>query len=193
MKSLQSLHVFPPTNSMKIKSLVQSHIFQQIWQVLRAFTKMKTLVLQLLSNKDTCKKNANKRYLETIKKIKAKKNKKKFFSSITMHYNWCSNYVMPMPEEEHVDGCRTRHDDYYDSTWNAGIPVEENCQEGLKSQLSGYLQWLDEKVPTDNCTDEEVDEIDKLADEFIASCHEKFRLEKQESLRRYQEMLARSM
>ena len=36
-------------------------------------------------------------------------------------------------------------------------------------------------------------EIDNLAKRFIARCHERFMLEKQESYRRYQEMLARSL
>lgn len=36
------------------------------------------------------------------------------------------------------------------------------------------------------------EEIDRLADDFIASFHESFRLEKQRSYRQYEEMLARS-
>jgi hypothetical protein len=35
-------------------------------------------------------------------------------------------------------------------------------------------------------------EIDRLAERFIARCHERFILEKQASFRRFQEMLARS-
>ncbi|KAF5195568.1 cotton fiber protein [Thalictrum thalictroides] len=161
-----------------------------MWQVLRALTKMKSMVMQLL-NKD--KESSNTSYLDTIKKMKTRKKKKKFFSTITMHYNWCSNNsVIPMPQPEVVvDEGHSIHD-YYDSTWNATlVEGEDYGQDGLGPQLSGYLQWLEEKVP-ENCT-EDVDEIDKLADKFIASCHEKFRLEKQESYRRYQEMLARSM
>lgn len=64
------------------------------------------------------------------------------------------------------------------------------------SQLSGYLQWLEERKlesETTTTTTAEMNEIDRLAEMFIASCHEKFRLEKQESARRFQEMMARSM
>ena len=43
-----------------------------------------------------------------------------------------------------------------------------------------------------NPTAENNDDIDKLADLFIASCHAKFILEKQESARRFKEMLERS-
>lgn len=89
----------------------------------------------------------------------------------------------PNPFNDHV---------YYDSTWNSF--VDEMAPE---SQLSGYLQWLEEKNKgNDNgsrITVDEMNEIDRLADKFIANCHEKFRLEKQESYRRFQEMMARSV
>ncbi|CAH9117857.1 unnamed protein product [Cuscuta europaea] len=53
--------------------------------------------------------------------------------------------------------------------------------------LSGYLDWLDgeEEVGGD-------DDIDRIAEAFIADCYERFKLEKVESHRKYQEMLARS-
>ena len=38
-----------------------------------------------------------------------------------------------------------------------------------------------------------MNEIDKLAELFIADCHEKFKLEKQDSDRRFHEMMARGM
>ncbi|GFP79812.1 hypothetical protein PHJA_000124600 [Phtheirospermum japonicum] len=61
-------------------------------------------------------------------------------------------------------------------------------------ELSRYLQWLEEEKGNTNNKEyySSCNEIDKLADMFIANCHEKFRLEKQESYRRFQEMLARS-
>lgn len=73
---------------------------------------------------------------------------------------------------------------YYDSTWNSIISTA--CDE---SELSGYLQWLEEKENDNN----NMNDIDKLADMFIANSHERFRLEKVESYRRFQEMLARSV
>lgn len=90
---------------------------------------------------------------------------------------------------------------YYDSTWNSVLSkTNELAGEaaaggggGESLQLSGYLQWLEEKV-RDNSTEKDVDDdIDKLAEMFIANSHEKFQLEKQESARRFQEMMARSM
>lgn len=59
-----------------------------------------------------------------------------------------------------------------------------------ESQLSGYLHWLEEK----NIGTHEINEnIDYLANKFIANCHQKFNLEKQDSERRFQEMMARSI
>ncbi|KAJ4892147.1 Uncharacterized protein Rs2_31895 [Raphanus sativus] len=57
---------------------------------------------------------------------------------------------------------------------------------------SEHLEWLEEEVDDDHHIVGDVD-IDHLADMFIASCHEKFLLEKVESYRRYQEMLERSL
>ena len=119
-----------------------------------------------------------------------KKKQKKMFGSIRLHYNWCSSHVMSVSRPV-LDGLSTGHS-YYDSSWNSTIPPE--CDDIAERQLSGYLQWLEEKkVQDDSKVEPDVNEIDKLADLFIANCHEKFRLEKQESYRRFQEMLARSM
>lgn len=105
---------------------------------------------------------------------------------------------------------------YYDSTWNSVFSTdgsdyksfdettsgvsEVNNQSGRfddgASQLSSYLEWLEEegkKKISNEEVEKEKNEIDMLADMFIANCHEKFRLEKIESYRRYQEMLARSV
>lgn len=75
----------------------------------------------------------------------------------------------------------------------------EDCPD---SQLAGYLQWLEENVHDDDGEnnvigttnyEKEINKIDMLAEMFIANCHEKFRLEKQDSDRMFQEMLARSL
>lgn len=126
-----------------------------------------------------------------------KKTAKIFFGSFRLHYNWCSNssHVLPVPATVYEGLSPSATHLYYDSTWNCA----EDCPD---SQLSGYLQWLEEKKVNKNDDDDKFtaendvvdpNEIDRLADLFIASCHEKFMLEKQESYRRFQEMLARSM
>uniref|UniRef100_A0ACD5YH10 Uncharacterized protein n=1 Tax=Avena sativa TaxID=4498 RepID=A0ACD5YH10_AVESA len=77
---------------------------------------------------------------------------------------------------------------YYDSSWNSVIPAEQ-----LPPMMTAgrYLEWPEE----DGVEEEEAagcNEIDRLAERFIARCHERFVLEKQASFRRFQEMLARS-
>lgn len=120
---------------------------------------------------------------------------KKILKPITMWCNWPSSHVIPMlnPTMD-FQGLNAISQSYYDSTWNSIVVVNDDDDEGLEGQLSGYLEWLEEKSGGDNNNnDNDASEIDRLAEKFIASCHEKFRLEKQESYRRYQEMLARSM
>ena len=77
---------------------------------------------------------------------------------------------------------------YYDSSWNAVIPADQLPPMTVAGR---HLVWpeedgVEEEVPA-GCND-----IDRLAERFIARCHERFRLEKQASFRRFQEMLARS-
>ncbi|KAL3341559.1 hypothetical protein AABB24_025885 [Solanum stoloniferum] len=148
-------------NSMKLKSLVQSFIFSHIY---RAIAKAKSLLFQVMKNVQL-----------VVHQNKKKNNVKLFLGSFRLHYNWCSSHVMPVPVP-------TAFDVYYDSTWNSIISTA--CDE---SELSGYLQWLEDKDNSSN------NDIDKLADMFIANSHERFRLEKVESYRRFQEMLARSV
>ncbi|KAE8801422.1 hypothetical protein D1007_22943 [Hordeum vulgare] len=74
---------------------------------------------------------------------------------------------------------------YYDPSWNAVIPAE---------QLSPMTAGRCLECPEEDGVVEEggCNEIDRLAERFIARCHERFVLEKQASFRRFQEMLARS-
>lgn len=136
-----------------------------ILSLARAISRAKTTALHIL-------KQANQQSAMALKK---KKNKL-LFGSFRLHYNWCSSsnsHVTPAPV-----------------TWDdSGVD-----HHGL--QLSGYLQWLEERdghKEDRECGGGHVNEIDKLAEIFIARSHEKFRLEKQESYRRFQEMMARSL
>ncbi|XP_019100720.1 PREDICTED: uncharacterized protein LOC104788818 [Camelina sativa] len=72
-----------------------------------------------------------------------------------------------------------------------------------------YLEWVEEKVDDkhnnidddhtveneerDVDDDDDDDDINRLADRFIAKCHERFMLEKVESFREYEEMLLRGL
>ncbi|KAI9110651.1 hypothetical protein K1719_018517 [Acacia pycnantha] len=62
-------------------------------------------------------------------------------------------------------------------------------------ELARHHRWVEEKVRDKGTNNNEKikEDIDVLAKCSLCSCQEKLRLEKQESDRRFQEMLARSM
>ncbi|XP_028808703.1 uncharacterized protein LOC114763247 [Neltuma alba] len=189
LKTLHPLQVFsvkPPSSSLsftKFKSLMNTIIVSHMCRIIRALSKVKTIILGILKNNQ------------------AIHNKKQriILGSFRLHYNWCSSkssHVLPVPARV-FDGLPSGHSGH-DSSWSSAISETE--KQGLdishddSEELAGYLQWLEEKVQDKGTNNEEIKEdIDMLAEMFIASCHEKFRLEKQESDRRFQEMLARSM
>lgn len=188
----------PSSSSFKIKTIVQAYVLRHVSHVVQALSNATSMVMELLKRKST---TTITNY--SIRLRKKNKKKKQLFSSFRMHYNWCSSYVTPMPQpfEASFD---MNHAAYYDSTWNSVIITDPDAnqadimdqhQQQQQQQLSGYLNWLEEKScePLDQAEDDAASEIDRLAETFIARCHEKFRLEKQESYRRYQEMLDRSV
>ncbi|KAF8087465.1 hypothetical protein N665_0585s0041 [Sinapis alba] len=75
------------------------------------------------------------------------------------------------------------------------LSISFHADEDEDGHESEYFKWLEEDVDESNNNDHNVGDvdIDRLADMFIASCHEKFLLEKVESYRRYQDMLERSL
>ncbi|XP_047318922.1 uncharacterized protein LOC124922232 [Impatiens glandulifera] len=174
--SSSSLKRAVPT--MKLKTPIHSFIFSHICRLARALSKAKSITVQIIKDMQLVH-----HFMEPLLLKKSKKKTKLFLGSFRMHYNWCSSQVLPMPSPSPVL--------YYDSTtWDS------NSEES--PELSGYLNWLElEKKGCDkystNDIDHQQDDVDRLADAFIASCHEKFRLEKQESYRRFQEMMARSV
>lgn len=183
--------------TVKLKTLIHTLILSHVCRMARAISRAKSILVELL-----------KKHRHSIhkKNSKYKKNNKVFFGSFRLHYNWGSNsHVLPVPPpglDRHL---------YSDSSiWNDSSIItaleseSESASLSLSSRaLSGYLEWLEEKNYSGGNVNEaaaaeaeaegDVNEIDRLADAFIANFHEKFRLEKQESYRRYQEMLARSM
>ncbi|KVI12077.1 uncharacterized protein LOC112505277 [Cynara cardunculus var. scolymus] len=176
----------PPSSSLstsvKFKTLIYNFIFSRICRLTRALTNAKSILVDLL--RETHLNNI--KFLEPLILKRSKNKNKVYFGSFRLHYNWCSSHVVPVTSPAMQDAYN--HHEYYDSTWNSYVGHETVTE----SQLSGYLHWLEEKNKGDRGVDE-IDEIDLLADKFIANCHEKFRLEKQESYRRFQEMMARSI
>ncbi|KAK8628783.1 hypothetical protein V6N13_009366 [Hibiscus sabdariffa] len=170
--------------SMKIKALVQTLIYTQACRLVRAFSKAKSIVTHIY------KQNNPIQFLISSSSKKKYKHRKLFFGSFRLHYNWCSSHVTPVPAPV-LEGCcnsscTAATHFYCDSTDDQEIAME--------SELSGYLEWLEEnKVDDEYKGETDINEIDELAEMFIANCHEKFMLEKQESYRRFQEMMARSV
>ena len=179
LKTFHSLHVFSmkpqpsssTLSSTKLKTLIHTLISSHLCRLARALSKTKSILIQILKEIQLIEFT-----IYPLKKNKNKDKNKLFFGSFRLHYNWCSSHALP-----------TSHA-YYDSTWNSIV-----TNDMAESELSEYLHWLEEKVHGSSRVVDEVNEIDKLADMFIASCHEKFMLEKQESYRSFQEMMARSV
>ncbi|CAN8286878.1 unnamed protein product [Cochlearia groenlandica] len=113
-----------------------------------------------------------------------KHNKKRLVMMIMMFYTTTKSFI------------NNNHNIFFGSSSHVvptakPLPLSLHGEEGEDSRESKYVEWLEEKVNDD---DHNVDiDINLLADMFIASCHERFLLEKVESCRRYQEMLARSL
>ncbi|XP_047938339.1 uncharacterized protein LOC125186066 [Salvia hispanica] len=195
LKNSNPLHIFPmkpSTPISKLKTLIQTFIFSHLYRATRAFAKAKSLLLEHVRDIH---------FLHLVEFKRGRNSKRKlYFGSFRLHYNWCASHVMPLSEESYPNSHI-----YYDASWNVLVPTNTNkasttlaIPDGIASSLeyrepeglSRYLEWLEEEKGNQESSS---NEIDKLADLFIADCHEKFRLEKQESYRRFQEMMARSI
>ncbi|KAE9598284.1 hypothetical protein Lal_00004104 [Lupinus albus] len=180
-------------SSMKFKNLIHNLIVSHIYRIIRALTKVKDVIVQILKDNNS---TINFPYLSQKKYYN--KRKHIIFGSFRFHYNWCSSkssHILPVPQPVYEGLYSTTHL-YNDSNWNNTFNISDKqvLEDCADSELSRYLRWLEEKVEDGEGTKEkDMNEIDTLAEMFIASCHEKFKLEKQESDRRFQEMLARSI
>uniref|UniRef100_A0A7N0UWH5 Uncharacterized protein n=1 Tax=Kalanchoe fedtschenkoi TaxID=63787 RepID=A0A7N0UWH5_KALFE len=150
-------------SSMKLKALLEALILSHIRRATHSISNMKLIILGIRDLFVLGQFNHRR-----VKKTK-RTQKINLHGSFRLHYNWCSSSSNVAPELPPKYG-------------NTAVAVKDPLE------LSGYLHWLDETREAD-----EANEIDKLADMFIANCHEKFMLEKQESYRLFQEMMARSI
>ncbi|KAK7336637.1 hypothetical protein VNO77_17183 [Canavalia gladiata] len=194
LKGLHPLQVFsvksssPPSSlsSMKLKRIIHTLIVSHLCRIIRALSKVKAVIVEILKDNSSIT-----IHFPSYKKQYYNKRNKIILGSFRLHYNWCSSkssHVLPVPEKVYEGLFPNDSEDEHQQQG-------EDCPD---SQLAGYLRWLEEKKVrqdgTKNNNEHEMNEnIDELAEVFIANCHEKFRLEKQESDRRFQEMLARSM
>ncbi|XP_010423298.1 PREDICTED: uncharacterized protein LOC104708425 [Camelina sativa] len=191
----------PNSTSMKLKSLIQTLIFSHVCRLIREISRASSILVRVLK-----KKQYNLLSVSSLRYPKRASKKQKsniLFGSFRLHYNFCSSHVVPvsalrrLPQELYLAHLQ------YDSTWESMYSTEsmdfpddfddDDIQE--PSQLTSYLRQLEDKVKDDKEEGKEMmmmNEIDKLADMFIANCHEKFMLEKVDSYRRSHEMLNRS-
>ncbi|XP_010491261.1 PREDICTED: uncharacterized protein LOC104768883 [Camelina sativa] len=193
----------PTSTSMKLKSLIQTLIFSHVCRLIREISRASSILARVLK-----KKQYNLLSVSSLLYPKRASKKQKgniLFGSFRLHYNFCSSHVVPvsapvrLPEELYLAHLQ------YDSTWESKYSTEsmdvgddyddddDDVQE--PSQLTSYLRQLEDKVKDNKEEGKEMmmmNEIDKLADMFIANCHEKFMLEKVDSYRRSHDMLNRS-
>ncbi|KAK1427125.1 hypothetical protein QVD17_15808 [Tagetes erecta] len=161
---------------MKIKTLILNFIYCQLNRATHLLIKAKSLLIEIVEE-------AHLKHTQILVPLlfKKKRNKNKLYiGSFRFRYNSSRSHVVPQSSgfNDYV---------FYDHKWDS---FDETVT--LESELSGYLHWLEEN---DSDTQEiiEINEIDDLAEKFIANCHERFVLEKQESDRRFEEMMARSL
>ncbi|KAJ1423240.1 hypothetical protein SESBI_12440 [Sesbania bispinosa] len=176
--------------STKIKNLLHTLIVSQVCRIIRALSKVKAAIIEIIKDN-----RSNIHFLYPSKKKRGSNTKKIIMGSFRLHYNWCSSrssrVIMPVPTRVFEGLPKAAGSD----KWNTVILSEQQGGEDFHDlELAGYLQWLEEKVHEDDKKEKEIiNEIDMLAEMFIANCHEKFRLEKQESDRKFHEMLARGL
>ncbi|KAF1892224.1 hypothetical protein Lal_00036585 [Lupinus albus] len=159
-----------------------------MYRIIRALTKVKDVIVEILKDN-----NSTIHFPYLSHKKHYNKRKKIILGSFRLHYNWCSSskssHVLPVPQRVYEGLSSTTY------LYNNDSIEKLQSEDFHDSELEGYLRWLEEKKNEkgESTKEQEMNEIDMLAEMFIANCHEKFRLEKQESDRRFQEMLARSI
>ena len=123
--------------SMKLKTLIQNLLAHPLYRFLRAVSRAKSIFLEI------SKHNNKKRKLTMFYPRKASKNQRKiFFGSFRLHYNWCSSDVVPVPQP---------------------LPFSVSDINGVEddeSQLSGYLEWFEHKKVEDLEEIRDVGEVD---------------------------------
>lgn len=198
--------LLPSSISPKISTILQSHVYPRVGRVLRALARFKSLVLDALGK--TTKREARRRKKHAIgcrSRSSSRKGSKQLVTSGKPPLAWSAGGLSPsLDANYHVYPS-------LESAWNAVVVPATAGEDGAAAEYCGYLRWLEEEMPDDGVLvveeeDEEEDvvvgagtgaggnEIDRLAEKFIARCRARFLLEKQESYdRRCQEMIARSM
>ncbi|CAN8298483.1 unnamed protein product [Cochlearia groenlandica] len=179
-------------SSMKLKSLIISRVFR----LFRVISKASFIIFKVLR-----KRQYNLLSISSSlypKRVSKKPKNSILFGSFRLHYNFCSTHVVPvsapvrLPEELYL--AHLQYNTTFDESmhWSESMNVHNDDD---PCEFSSYINQLEDKVKEikeEECEKEMMmvmNEIDKLADKFIANCHEKFMLEKVDSYRRSQDML----
>jgi len=203
--------LLPSSISPKISTILQSHVYPRVGRVLRALARFKSLLLDALGETKRGARAKKRRAIRCrSRSSSSRKRRSKQVASAFMkpHLAW-SGGLSSSPAR----GAAALDASYHvypslESAWNAVVVPAGPAGDGTAAaaEYCGYLRWLEEEMPPDDVMaveeedDEEEDvdgggnEIDILAEKFIARCRANFLLEKQESYdRRCQEIIARSI
>ncbi|OEL30090.1 hypothetical protein BAE44_0008889 [Dichanthelium oligosanthes] len=213
--------LLPSSISPEITTILQSHVYPRVGRVLRALARFKSLLLDALGKTKRGagwkKKHAiSCRRSRSSSRKRSKQQVTSGFMKPPHHLTWPGG--LPSPARAAAEALDANYHVYpsLQSAWNAVVPApagvtgcSEDATTTAADEYCGYLRWLEEDmladevlvvVEEDDEEGEDVDvdgggnEIDRLAEKFIARCRARFLLEKQESYdRRCQEMIARSM
>ncbi|KAI4310677.1 hypothetical protein MLD38_035636 [Melastoma candidum] len=148
--------------------------------------------------------------LSLSRKFRYRVKKSASSSYFRFHYNWSSrSYTWPVPANV-LPGCQSGSYRVFsierlgNGSSSGGTKPSEETGGGEDShshysQLNFYLEWLEQRENDRDPTSGElssrttVSDIDTMAEKFIEEKYEMFVLEKQESERRFREMMARSL
>ncbi|KAL6844409.1 hypothetical protein ACP4OV_026082 [Aristida adscensionis] len=214
--------LLPSSISPKLSSLLQSHVYPRAGRVFRFLARFKSLLLDALNKKRAPARHhgGGGKYAISYhsRSSPSSKTTTRGFTK-PPHLLWAGGDSPARAAKEIVDVSHARSCYYESAAWNVVVPAvtpaDGNGGGGGEDEYCGYLCWLEEEEKTTPGADEDIgevdvvdaaaaggsddnngaamNEIDRLAESFIARCHAKFLLEKQESYRRFQEMIARSV
>uniref|UniRef100_A0ACD5UGW5 Uncharacterized protein n=1 Tax=Avena sativa TaxID=4498 RepID=A0ACD5UGW5_AVESA len=171
--------LLPSSISPKIDSILHSHIYPQVGHVFRAVAKFKALLTDVILSK---KKRTAAAARAGHYGRSTNRSLGKIAGFLKMQFTARATHQL-----EYVS--RSSYREYS----AAAEGEDDEVRDDDDTAECGYLCWLEEEEEDAGDGDVAVNEIDRLAEKFIARFHAKFLLEKQESYRRYQEMIARSI
>ncbi|XP_066327449.1 uncharacterized protein [Miscanthus floridulus] len=206
--------LLPSSISPKISTILQSHVYPRFGRVLRALARVKSALLDALGRR--ARRRRRKQHTAIgCGRSKTKRTSRQQaattsggFAKRPPYLTWSGSLSPARTAAEATLGVNYHVYPCYDSALSA-VVVLAAAPGGIEGgtatagEYCGYLRWLEEELADEVVVVEEDDEgeedagggneIDRLAEQFIARCRANFLLEKQESYDRCQEMIARSL